>query len=73
MVSRFTKPNLAITRRLVMAISVERTLIHAIARNTSPTTKTSVTIPRSTSPNCDHQETRARWMMLSPSMRESSM
>src|SRR5687767_778412 len=72
-VSRLMKPNLAITRRLVMAISVERTLTHAAISRKSPTTTTRSRMPRNTSQNCDHQDTRARWRMVSPWIRESSM
>src|SRR5260221_6439489 len=70
---RFTKPLFAMTRRLVMASSVERMRIHAMARKTRPTTITSVTRPSTMSGNCDHQEMRARWMSVSPPTRDSSI
>src|SRR6185437_4051149 len=72
-VSRLMKPNFAITRRLVIASSVEWTLIHAAARKKRPTTATSNRMPSTTSPACDHHETRARCSTVSPGTRESSM
>src|SRR5690349_20245756 len=42
-------------------------------RKKSPTTTTRSTIPSSTKPDCDHQDTRARCSTVSPSTRLSSM
>jgi hypothetical protein len=54
------KPVLAITRRLVIAISVDLTVIQAATRKKRPTTTIESTRPSTMSPNCDHHEMRAR-------------
>src|SRR5688572_5519663 len=72
-VLRLMNPNFAMTRRLVIATSVERMLIQAQMRNTSPITMTSVRSPSRTSQNCDHHDMRPRCRSVSPSTRDWSM